>query len=53
MHSITATVEGDRIYVKSPFVFKDVAKTIPGAKWHPDSYRWHYPATPTGAAAIR
>lgn len=50
---VAATVHEGRIYVKSPFAYKDVAKTINGYRWHPESKRWHYPADPTTASAIR
>lgn len=56
MHSnseVVATIEGRRIYVKTPFALKDVAKTILGHTWDAASKRWHYPATPSAAAAIR
>lgn len=52
MNEISARVTAGRIYVKSPFEAKEIAKTIPGFLWAPDSKEWHYPATATTANSI-
>ena len=52
MTELTAEVESGRIYVRSPFSLKDAMKEMPGARWHPESKRWHYPATAAAAESI-
>lgn len=49
---VEVLAEKGRLFVKSPFEAKELAKTIPGYLWDKDSKRWNYPATATTAAEI-
>ena len=46
------TVEENRILVRSQFKFKDVCKSIEGARWSPKHKAWAYPASPVIAETI-
>ena len=50
-----ASVESDRIVVRSPYELKDVCKSIHSARWSPrvpPRGAWTYPASPTSALNI-
>ena len=42
-------VQDDRIYIETAFKHKDRCKAITGARWHPESKRWYFAATPDAA----
>lgn len=52
MTILDASLQRDRIYLRSPFAFKDAAKAIPGYRWDATAKCWHYPATAAIAEAI-
>jgi len=52
-NTVFAQVVEGRIFVRSPFALKEVAKSIPNYRWNADAKRWTYSATPTDAANIR
>jgi hypothetical protein len=41
-----------RIGVTAPFAFKDRLKSITGAEWDKRRNQWHFPPSPTSAAAL-
>lgn len=43
---------GAALAVRAPFAMKDALKAIPGARWHPTSKTWRYPATRPSAARL-
>jgi SNF2 family DNA or RNA helicase len=53
MTELAVEVRGGRVWMTSPWEFKDAAKSIPGGRWAPKpENRWHYPATAAVAEAI-
>ena len=50
--SITATIDGGRIRLSTPFRLKDRVKALPGARWDARRRQWHVPATPAAAKAV-
>jgi SNF2 family DNA or RNA helicase len=54
MTELAVEIRGDgRVWLRSPWEFKDAAKAIPGGRWAPKpENRWHYPATAAVAEAI-
>jgi SNF2 family DNA or RNA helicase len=50
---ITATIGRGRIWIGDAFHHKDKIKNIPGASWGRAERRWHIPATPHAAGALR
>ncbi|MDY7011569.1 MAG: SNF2-related protein, partial [Planctomycetota bacterium] len=49
---VSATIDGDRIRIKTPYRLKDVVKALPGARWDAKSRTWRVPATPAAALAV-
>jgi SNF2 family DNA or RNA helicase len=49
---LTVSIKGGRVYLASPFAFKDAAKSIPGGRWDKLAKSWHFPATAAVAEAI-
>ena len=47
----TATLDGDRIRLATPFRLKDLVKSLPGARWDAARKTWSVPATPAAAGA--
>lgn len=43
------SLNGQRIAIRAPFVYKDAIKNLPGATWHKAETAWHLPATATAA----
>lgn len=43
---------GERIFLETPFKFRDVCKSLPGARWSPGLKAWHVPATTASALAV-
>ena len=50
---IQATQSQGRIWIRSEFELKDAIKALPGATWGKAERRWHIPATPNAAGALR
>lgn len=50
---IRVVVEDGRIWVRSPFQYKEVCKSIPQRRWNAARKAWTYPESPTSAAAVR
>lgn len=48
-----ATRQEDRLILTSPWLLRDISKSIPGAAWSPEDKVWHYPATATAASSVR
>ena len=48
----TVTVDGDTIRLNTVFQLKEIAKSIPGARWNGAKKAWIYPASPSIAKAI-
>lgn len=44
--------QGERIYMETPFKYRDACKSLPGARWAPNLKAWHIPATPASALAF-
>lgn len=50
---MTRISAGDnRIAVRTDYAYKEVCKSIPGARWDAVGKAWTYPATPSAARAI-
>ena len=41
--AIHAWTEGQRIYVRTPYEYKDIMKSITGGRWDKRNKAWHYP----------
>jgi len=41
--TILAWTKGQRIYVRTPYEFKDIMKNITGGRWDAKERAWHYP----------
>jgi SNF2 family DNA or RNA helicase len=41
--AIHAWTEGQRIYVRAPYEYKDIMKSITGGRWDKRNKAWHYP----------
>ena len=50
---VSATIEHGRIFLRTPFRYKDVCKGLPGRKWNPDAKAWSVPGTATSADNVR
>ena len=37
---LAVSIKGDRAYLRSPFAFKDAARSIPGGRWDPAAKSW-------------
>lgn len=46
------SVGDNRIAVRTDYAYKEVCKSIPGARWDTVDKAWTYPATPSAARAI-
>lgn len=42
---IRARVDGPHLYIAAPFEEKDLCKSLPGRRWHPQTKEWRIPAT--------
>jgi SNF2 family DNA or RNA helicase len=49
---LEVSVDAGRIWLTSPFAFKEAAKAIPGYRWDAKSKRWNYPPTAAVAESI-
>jgi len=49
---IDLRLENGRIVAKTPFILKDLCKTIPGAQWDKQAKAWTYAASPYAAQEI-
>lgn len=52
-NAIKVSCENGRIQVRTPFKYKDVCKSVFGARWNPKAKAWTYPESPTSAANIK
>lgn len=50
---VKLTVVKNRIYIRSPFAYKDAIKSeLPGRQYDKEQKMWHVPATPSAAGAV-
>jgi len=50
--AVHAWTEGQRIYVRTPYEFKDIMKSITGGRWDKRNKAWHYPRSHRTLAEI-
>ena len=52
MDRIVASIRNDQICLQTPFAYKEVCKSILGARWKPEWKCWAYPAACGTAMSI-
>ena len=52
LEAIELELAPERIYLRAPFVFKEVCKSVAGGRWDPASKRWYWPKDSLSAQGL-